>query len=63
MTRIRCNEPLRKRCTTAHLVTRATDDGWEYGSGRVISRKAGFYQARAVVAHQSCSLLVVTHDA
>ncbi len=44
-----------------YLVTWAADDGREDGPGGVISGETSLDQARAVVAHQSCGLVVVTH--
>lgn len=44
-----------------YLVTRATDDGGEDGSGRIISGKASLHQTGTVVAYQSGGLFVVTH--
>lgn len=44
-----------------YLVAWATNDGREHSPGGIISRKAGFHQPGAIVAHQSGGLLVVTH--
>lgn len=44
-----------------YLVPRAAHYGREDSAGRVIARKAGLHQPRAVVAHQGGGLLVVTH--
>lgn len=44
-----------------YLVTWAADDGREDSPGGVITGKTSLDQARAIVAHQSCSLVVVTH--
>lgn len=44
-----------------YLVSRAADDGWEDGSGGIVSGKACLDQPGAVVAHQCGGLLVVTH--
>ena len=44
-----------------YLMTRATDNGWENSPRGIIAGEASFDQARAIVAHQSGSLIVVTH--
>lgn len=44
-----------------YLVARATNDRGENSAGSIVSSKAGLHQTRAVVAHKSGSLVVVTH--
>lgn len=46
----------------AYLVTGASNDGWEHSAGSVITGETSLDQARAVVAHEGSSLIVVTHD-
>lgn len=42
-------------------MTRATDDGWEDGSGGVISGETSLHHAGTVIAHQGGGLFVVPH--
>jgi hypothetical protein len=39
----------------------ATDDGWEDGSGSIISSETGFAHTGSIVNYQRCNF-VVTHD-
>lgn len=45
----------------SHLVTGSANDGGEDSTGSVISGKSSLDQARAVVAHEGGSLVVVAH--
>jgi len=45
-----------------NLMTGSADDGWEDGTGCVISGETGFAHTGAIVDYQSC-YIIVTHFA
>lgn len=49
-------------CQVMYLMTGPSDDGRKDSTGSVITGKPSLDQARAVIAHEGGSLVVVTHD-
>ena len=48
--------------TAVYLVAGPSNNGREDSTGSVVAGKTSLDQARAIVAHEGGSLIVVTHD-